>query len=70
MKNIFNNIWWTLLGIFMIILAILIAFVWFSTIFALITDAYERNPNLLFIIIPVFIVLHIWMYFLIKYTKF
>lgn len=69
MKNIFKNIGWILLEIFMIILVILIVLVWFSTIFVLTVDAYKRNPNSMFIIIPVLIILHVWMYFTIKYTK-
>ncbi len=69
MKNIFKNIGWILLEIFMIILVILIVLVWFSTIFVLTVDAYKRNPNSMFIIIPVLIILHVWMYFSIKYTK-
>lgn len=69
MKKIFENIGWNLLEIFMVMLLISVILIWFGMIFVWCTELYEKNPNTLFIIIPIFIIFHIWVYFTIKHTR-
>lgn len=69
MKKIFENIGWNLLGIFMILLVLSMIIVWFGMIFVWCNEWYDKNPNSLFIIIPTFILLHIWVYLTIKHTR-
>ena len=59
----------TLLGIVMIILVIIGILIWFGLWTVLIMDEYHKNPNTLFISIPVIILLHVCGYLTIKHTR-
>ena len=69
MKKIFENVGWKLLEIFIVLLVIFGILVWFGMIFVGGIDLYKMNPNTLFVYIPFIIIVHIWIYLNIKYTR-
>ena len=63
-KNIIENI----LGIVMTTLLIFAVLVWVGMLIVFTMDDYSKNPNSLFINIPIIIIVHLWIYIEIKYT--
>lgn len=64
-EKIFN----ILIEIVMITLIIIGILIWFGLWTVLIIDEYNKNPNTLFISIPVLILFHWWGYLTIKHTR-
>ena len=64
-KNIIENI----LGIVMTTLLIFAVLVWVGMLIVFTMDDYSKNPNSLFINIPIIILVHLWIYIEIKYTR-
>ena len=64
-KNIIENI----LGIVMTTLLIFAVLVWVGMLIVFVMDDYNKNPNSLFINIPIIILVHLWIYIEIKYTR-
>ena len=64
-KNIIEN----LLGIVMTTLLIFAVLVWVGMLIVFVMDDYNKNPNSLFINIPIIILVHLWIYIEIKYTR-
>lgn len=63
-KNIIENI----LGIVMTILLIFAVLTWVGMLIVFVMDDYNKNPNSLFINIPIIILVHLWIYIEIKHT--
>ena len=63
-KNIIENI----LGIVMTTLLIFAVLVWVGMLIVFTMDDYSKNPNSLFINIPIIIIVHLWIYIEIKHT--
>lgn len=63
-KNIIENI----LGIVMTTLLIFTVLVWVGMLIVFVMDDYSKNPNSLFIDIPIIIIVHLWIYIEIKHT--
>lgn len=63
-KNIIENI----LGIVMTTLLIFAVLIWVGMLIVLVMDDYSKNPNSLFINIPIIILVHLWIYIEIKHT--
>lgn len=63
-KNIIENI----LGIVMTTLLIFAVLVWVGMLIVFVMDDYNKNPNSLFINIPIIILVHLWIYIEIKHT--
>ena len=63
-KNIIENI----LGIVMTILLIFAVLTWVGMLIVFVMDDYSKNPNSLFINIPIIILVHLWIYIEIKHT--
>ena len=63
-KNIIENI----LGIVMTTLLIFAVLVWVGMLIVFVMDDYSKNPNSLFINIPIIILVHLWIYIEIKHT--
>lgn len=63
-KNIIENI----LGIVMTTLLIFAVLVWVGMLIVFVMDDYNKNPNSLFIDIPMIIIVHLWIYIEIKHT--
>ena len=63
-KNIIENI----LGIVMTTLLIFAVLVWVGMLIVFTMDDYSKNPNSLFINIPIIILVHLWIYIEIKHT--
>ena len=63
-KNIIENI----LGIVMTTLLIFAVLVWVGMLIVFVMDDYSKNPNSLFINIPIIIIVHLWIYIEIKHT--
>jgi len=64
-----ENIFYTILGIVMIILVILGVITWVGMIYVGIKQYYDINPNSLFITIPAIILVHWFGYMVIKHTR-
>ena len=64
-KNIIENI----LGIVMTTLLIFAVLIWVGMLIVFVMDDYSKNPNSLFINIPIIILVHLWIYIEIKYTR-
>ena len=64
-KNIIKNI----LGIVMTTLLIFAVLIWVGMLIVFVMDDYSKNPNSLFINIPIIILVHLWIYIEIKYTR-
>ena len=64
-KNIIENI----LGIVMTTLLVFAVLVWVGMLIVFVMDDYNKNPNSLFINIPIIILVHLWIYIEIKYTR-
>ena len=64
-KNIIENIQ----GIVMTTLLIFAVLVWVGMLIVFVMDDYSKNPNSLFINIPIIILVHLWIYIEIKYTR-
>jgi len=64
-----ENIFYTILGIVMIILIIFAVLVWVGMLIVFVVDDYGKNPNLLFIDIPMIILVHWFGYMVIKHTR-
>ena len=63
-KNIIENI----LGIVMTTLLIFAVLTWVGMLIVFTMDDYSKNPNSLFIDIPIIILVHLWIYIEIKHT--
>lgn len=63
-KNIIENI----LGIVMTTLLIFAVLIWVGMLIVFVMDDYNKNPNSLFIDIPMIIIVHLWIYIEIKHT--
>ena len=63
-KNIIENIQ----GIVMTTLLIFAVLVWVGMLIVFVMDDYSKNPNSLFINIPIIIIVHLWIYIEIKHT--
>ena len=63
-KNIIENIQ----GIVMTTLLIFAVLVWVGMLIVFVMDDYNKNPNSLFINIPIIILVHLWIYIEIKHT--
>ena len=63
-KNIIENIQ----GIVMTTLLIFAVLVWVGMLIVFVMDDYSKNPNSLFIDIPIIIIVHLWIYIEIKHT--
>lgn len=63
-KNIVENI----LGIVMTTLLIFAVLIWVGMLIVFVMDDYSKNPNSLFINIPIIILVHLWIYIEIKHT--
>ena len=63
-KNIVENI----LGIVMTTLLIFAVLIWVGMLIVFVMDDYSKNPNSLFIDIPMIIIVHLWIYIEIKHT--
>lgn len=63
-KNIIENIQ----GIVMTTLLIFAVLVWVGMLIVFTMDDYNKNPNSLFINIPIIILVHLWIYIEIKHT--
>lgn len=63
-KNIIENI----LGIVMTTLLIFAVLIWVGMLIVFVMDDYNKNPNSLFINIPIIILVHLWIYIEIKHT--
>lgn len=63
-KNIIENI----LGIVMTTLLIFAVLIWVGMLIVFVMDDYSKNPNSLFINIPIIIIVHLWIYIEIKHT--
>lgn len=63
-KNIIENI----LGIVMTTLLIFAVLTWVGMLIVFVMDDYNKNPNSLFINIPIIILVHLWIYIEIKHT--
>ena len=63
-----NNIIENILGIVMTTLLIFAALVWVGMLIVFVMDDYNKNPNSLFINIPIIILVHLWIYIEIKHT--
>ena len=63
-KNIIENI----LGIVMTTLLVFAVLVWVGMLIVFVMDDYNKNPNSLFINIPIIILVHSWIYIEIKHT--
>lgn len=63
-KNIIENIQ----GIVMTTLLIFAVLVWVGMLIVFVMDDYSKNPNSLFINIPIIILVHLWIYIEIKHT--
>ena len=63
-KNIIENI----LGIVMTTLLIFAVLIWVGMLIVFVMDDYSKNPNSLFINIPIIILVHLWIYIEIKHT--
>ena len=63
-KNIIENI----LGIVMTTLLIFAVLVWVGMVSVFVMEDYSKNPNSLFINIPIIILVHLWIYIEIKHT--
>lgn len=63
-KNIIENI----LGIVMTTLLIFAALVWVGMLIVFVMDDYNKNPNALFIDIPIIIIVHLLIYIEVKHT--
>ena len=64
-KNIIENI----LGIVMTTLLIFVVLIWVGMLIVFVMDDYNKNPNSLFIDIPMIIIVHLWIYIEIKHTR-
>ena len=64
-KNIIENI----LGIVMTTLLIFAVLVWVGMLIVFTMDDYSKNPNSLFINIPIIILVHLLIYIEIKHTR-
>ena len=63
-KNIIENIQ----GIVMTTLLIFAVLVWVGMLIVFVMDDYNKNPNSLFINIPIIIIVHLLIYIEIKHT--
>ena len=63
-KNIIENIQ----GIVMTTLLIFAVLTWVGMLIVFVMDDYNKNPNSLFINIPIIILVHLWIYIEIKHT--
>lgn len=63
-KNIIENIQ----VIVMTTLLIFAVLVWVGMLIVFVMDDYNKNPNSLFIDIPMIIIVHLWIYIEIKHT--
>ena len=63
-KNIIEDIQ----GIVMTTLLIFAVLVWVGMLIVFVMDDYNKNPNSLFINIPIIILVHLWIYIEIKHT--
>ena len=57
-KNIIENI----LGIVMTTLLVFAVLAWVGMLIVFVMDDYNKNPNSLFINIPIIILVHLWIY--------
>ena len=64
-KNIIENIQ----GIVMTTLLIFAVLVWVGMLIVFIMEKKKKNPNSLFINIPIIILVHLWIYIEIKHTR-
>lgn len=64
-KNIIENI----LGIVMTTLLIFAVLTWVGMLIVFVMDDYNKNPNALFIDIPIIILVHFLIYIEIKHTR-
>ena len=64
-KNIIENI----LGIVMTTLLIFAVLIWVGMLIVFTMDDYSKNPNSLFINIPIIIIVHLWIYIEVKHTR-
>ena len=64
-KNIIENI----LGIVMTTLLIFAVLIWVGMLIVFVMDDYNKNPNSLFIDIPIIILVHFLIYIEIKHTR-
>ena len=64
-KNIIENI----LGIVMTTLLVFAVLVWVGMLIVFVMDDYNKNPNSLFINIPIIIIVHLWIYIEVKHTR-
>ena len=64
-KNIIENIQ----GIVMTTLLIFAVLVWVGMLIVFVMDDYNKNPNSLFINIPIIILVQLWIYIEIKHTR-
>ncbi len=59
-----------ILGVGLIICLIIGILIWFGILYLGIVDCYKVNPNLLYVVIPMVIIVHLYGYFSFRYTKF
>lgn len=64
-----ENIFYTILGIIMIICVIVGVTVWCGIIYIGIKECYNVNPNSIWAVIPIVLIIHVFGYFCFTYNN-